>query len=74
MATREQGLRRTAVVTAGIAAAAVLGSVGVGIAAYAQDQATTTVDGSTPDSTSSAYPTVNDASNSVTTDAHSGGS
>lgn len=74
MATREQGLRRTAVVTAGVAAAAVIGSVSVGIAAYAQDQAATTVDSSTTDSSSSGYPTVNHASDSVGADARSGGS
>ena len=35
MATREQGIRRTAVVTAGLAVASVAGTVAVGVAAAA---------------------------------------
>ncbi len=35
MATREQGIRRTAVVTAGLAVASVAGTVAIGVAASA---------------------------------------
>jgi hypothetical protein len=35
MATREQGIRRTAVVTAGLAVASVAGTVAIGVAAAA---------------------------------------
>jgi hypothetical protein len=35
MATREQGIRRTAVVTSGLAVASVMGAVAIGVAASA---------------------------------------
>lgn len=74
MATREQGIRRTAVWTASLAAAAVLGSVGVGVAAYAQDQASSPADTSTTGNSSSSYPSVDSTSGRVAADARSGGS
>ncbi len=74
MATREQGMRRTAAVTSAVAAAAVLGSVGVAVAAYAHDQSAAGASSSTSGSVSSVYPSVTDGSGSVAADAHSGGS
>jgi hypothetical protein len=63
---RDQGLKRTGVITGALIAASLAGTVGIGIAAHAADQAdsasnTTTSSSATDDSSSSG---TNDNSNS----------